>query len=301
MCAGRDGTIEDVLLGCPTLTDYSRPHPHFNCIVGRYSNRITNAQFQLAGETYELEANVPPHTLQGGSTGFANRLWKGEQTGSSVRFRLVSHDGDGGFPGELSVEATYTLNNRTLRLEITATTTKPTPVSLTQHHYFNLSGRQGSAVDEHVVQLHASRYLPISDALTQLGQLSSVGNTPFDFRAPQRLGDRLFMDDSQLKLAGGFDHSFLMDEMATQETAVVVEPNSGRQLRVSSNQPCVQFYTGNSLRAAGKNNVIYQKHQGFCLETQQFPDSPNQPNYPDAILYPGESFVAVTEFELTVS
>ena len=299
-CADRDGSVGDVLLGCPSPEDHDKPHPHFNCIVGRYANRITDAQFELDGIRYQLEANIPPHQLHGGSRGFANRLWSGVQDGNSVKFELVSSDGDAGFPGEANVSAVYTLNGRVLRLELAATTTKPTPISLTAHHYFNLSSEHGTYVGDHEISINADHYLPVSAGLTQLGRIEEVTNTPFDLRNRTPLRERLHEKHSQIRLADGFDHTFALNGTGLRDAATVIHPATGRYCTVRTNQPGVQLYTCNTLDARGKNGVRYGKHQGLCLETQQFPDAPNHASYPDAILRPGDIWQGVTEYEFGV-
>ncbi|MCY3858497.1 MAG: galactose mutarotase [Gammaproteobacteria bacterium] len=296
-CADRDGNIGDVLLGCPTPEDHDRPHPHFNCIVGRYANRITNAQFELDGVLHQLDANIPPHQLHGGRHGFANRLWTGVKDGNSVRFDLISVDGDSGFPGEVAVSATYKLDGSVLRLELSAKTNKPTPISLTAHHYFNLSGLHGSYIGDHEISINADHYLPVSDGLTQLGRIDEVTNTPFDLRRQIPLRERLDDSHPQIQLADGFDHTFALNGTGLRDTAQVYDPSSGRSCTIRTDQPGVQLYTCNTLDAWGKNGVHYGKHQGLCLETQQFPDAPNHANYPDAILRPGEVWIAVTEYD----
>lgn len=300
-CGDRDGTVGDVLLGCPSQEDHAKPHPHFNCIVGRYANRITNARFELDGTLYQLEANIPPHQLHGGSQGFANRLWSGTQAGNSVTFELTSADGEAGFPGEVSVSATYTLNGRVLRLELNATTSKPTPISLTAHHYFNLSAQQGTYIGDHEVSIKADHYLPVSEELTQLGRTDDVLNTPFDLRSRVPLRERLHQNHPQIRLADGFDHTFALSGKGLRTAANVYEPNSGRYCSVRTDQPGVQLYTCNTLSALGKDGVRYGKHQGLCLETQQFPDAPNHASYPNAILRPGVNWQAVTEYEFGIA
>ena len=292
----RSGNRADVLLGCPTLAAYTGNQPHFNCLVGRYSNRMTNARFELDGETYELDANIPPHHLHGGRQGFGRRMWTSETIDNGVRFSLQSADGEGGYPGELQVRAVYTLVGDTLRLVFEATTTKPTPVSLTSHPYFNLSGIQGSSIADQVITVDASAYLPVSTELTQQGIIAPVADTAFDLRAPVRFGDRLDDPNEQVQLAGGFDHTFAIDGDGLRRAARVVDPSSGRRLTVMTDQPGVQLYTSNMLGGPGKDGVTYGRHQAFCLETQQFPDAPNHANYPDPTLRPGDTFRAITEF-----
>ena len=292
----RHGSLADVLLGCPTPKDYLRPHPHFNCLIGRYANRISNARFQLNDILYELDANTPPHHLHGGQHGFGLRTWASEPIDQGVRFKLVSPDGEGGYPGELNVVAEYLLDGTTLRLRFSATTTQPTHVSLSSHHYYNLSGIQGSAINDHQISVNAASFLPVSADLAQLGRIESVTNTPFDLRDNVRLGDRLKSNHEQVRLAGGFDHTFVITGDGLRRAAKVIDPYSGRSLTIKTDQPSVQLYTTNTLRAKGKQGVAYQSHQGLCLETQQFPDAPNQTGYPDPTLRPGEMYTATTEF-----
>ena len=303
----RHGTFANVLLGCPTIADYLAPHPHFNCLVGRYANRMTNARFALDGTTYRLDPNIPPHHLHGGSDGFGIRVWQGEAGSDHVLFRLASPAGDGGYPGNLLVEAAYGFEGPEMTLEITAETDAPTPVSLTSHHYYNLSAAPATTVADHRVCIRADAFLPVSPALTQLGEIRPVAGTPFDLRENTLLANAMAQEDTQLRLAGGFDHSFVLadgeDSAGTElrQAALVYHPASGRTLSVQTDQPAIQFYTGNSLPEAGKHGRRYPKHGGLCLETQQFPDAPNHANYPNAILRPGERFRACTTFTFSIS
>ena len=296
----RHGVWGNVLLGCPAIADYLDFHPHFNCLVGRYANRMTNARFRLDGREYPLEANVPPHHLHGGSDGFASRLWRGEAEAHGVVFRLDSPDGDGGYPGRLAVQASYRFHDAKVALTIQATTDAPTPVSLTAHHYYNLSGRVGTVAD-HEVAIAAAAFLPVDDQLTQLGELRPVAGTPFDLRGGRVLGEAMAAPDAQMRLAGGgYDHTFVIDGDGFRQAAVAYHPASGRKLSVFTDQPGVQFYTCNTLHRAGRHGRRYPQFGGLCLETQQFPDAPNQPAYPNAILRPGQTFLARTEFEFSV-
>ena len=292
----RRDSLADVLLGCPTPEDYLRPHPHFNCLIGRYANRISNACFRLDDILYKLDANIPPHHLHGGQHGFGLRTWSSEPIDQGVRFTLFSPDGEGGYPGELDVAAEYILDDTTLSLRFSATTTRPTPVNLSSHHYYNLSGIQGSAIDDHHISVNAASFLPVSTELTQLGRVESVTNTPFDLRDTVRLGNRLESRHEQVQAVGGFDHAFVITGHGLRQAAKVIDPYSGRSLTIRTDQPSVQLYTTNTLRAEGKQGVTYRSHQGICLETQQFPDAPNQTDYPDPTLRPGEIFAATTEF-----
>ena len=295
----RNGAFGNVLLGCPRIADYLGVHPHFNCLVGRYANRMTNARFSLDGTLHRLEANVPPHHLHGGSNGFGARIWNGGVDGDEVVLRLVSADGDGGYPGRLAVEARYRFRDNEVALSLRAETDAPTPVSLTSHHYYNLSARPGTTVADHEIAVDAAAYLPVSEALTQLGERRSVAATPFDLRQGVQLGERLAAPDAQMRMAGGFDHTFALGAPANfRRAAVLRHPASGRVLTVATNQPGVQLYTGNSLHQARRWG--HPRHGAVCLETQQFPDAPNQPDYPDATVRPGEVFEARTTFVFSV-
>lgn len=293
----RDGDFADVLLGCPSIAAYTGSHPHFNCLVGRYANRMTDARFSLDGTTFELDPNIPPHHLHGGREGFGVKRWQGTVDKDAVVFRLTSPDGEAGYPGNLVVEARYTFQGTGITLDMTAATDAPTPVSLTSHHYYNLSGAQGTTVHDHEVSVNAAAYLPATSELTQLGVVQPVYGTPFDLREPVILGDAMATDDPQLRLAGGgFDHTFVIAGTGLRSAARVRHPPSGRVLCIATDQPGVQLYTGNTLSAIGKHGERYPVHGGLCLETQQFPDAPNHPNYPDAVLRPGRTFRARTVF-----
>lgn len=295
----RAGAFANVLIGCPRIADYLDFHPHFNCLVGRYANRITNARFSLDGVLHKLDANVPPHHLHGGRNGFGARVWAGHVEGDEVALRLVSPDGDAGYPGRLTVEGRYRFRDNEVALDLRAETDAPTPVSLTSHHYYNLSATPGATVADHEITIAADHFLPVSKRLTQLGERHPVGDTPFDLRRGTRLGERLAAPDAQMRLAGGFDHTFaLRPATATRRVATLRHPASGRLLTVSTNQPGMQLYTGNTLHEASRWG--HPRHGAVCLETQQFPDAPNQPSYPSAILQPGRTFHARTTFVFAV-
>ena len=299
----RHGAWANVLLGCPTIADYLEPHPHFNCLVGRYANRMTQAQFFLDGKTWHLDANVPPHHLHGGSNGFGTRFWTGRIEDDAVVFNLVSPDGDCGYPGTLQAQARYRFSAACIALDIEATTDAPTPVSITSHHYYNLSGRIG-AIADHVVAINADSFLPVSEQLTQLGEIRPVAGTSFDLRQPTRIGVAMADPDAQMRLAGGgFDHTFAINDGAgaMRHAATVHHPPSGRTLTIATDQPGMQFYTCNTLHEAAPHGARYPKFGGLCLETQQFPDAPNHPNYPNTILRPGDTFHARTEFAFSTS
>ena len=292
----RAGDFANVLLGCPAVADYLGPHPHFNCLVGRYANRMTDARFELDGVAYQLDANLPPHHLHGGHAGFGLRRWTGTPLDDGVSLKLESPDGDAGYPGNLTVEARYRFTGSNISLEFHATTDAPTPVSLSSHHYYNLSGVAGTTIDDHEVVIDADEFLPVSAALTQLGEIRSVSGTPFDLRRPVVLRDAFRAPDAQMRLAdGGFDHTFAL-KPGFQRAAAVRHADSGRTLTVTTDQPGVQFYTANTLHTAGRHGRRYPQRGAFCLETQRFPDAPNHEGYPNAIVRPGRPFTARTEF-----
>ncbi len=304
----RDGLIEDIVLGYDSLAGYLEANPYFGSIVGRYANRIAEGAFTLDGETYTLARNNGPNHLHGGVKGFDKANWEVEQiiedtNQVGVSLNYVSTDGEEGYPGTLEVRVTYLLteDNR-LIVDYEATTDKATPVNLTQHAYFNLAG-QGSVEDHHLT-LAASHYTPVDSTLIPTGEILSVEGTAFDFRGGKRIGEQIDDDGQQLLYGGGYDHNFVLDRISGDLilAATVLEPESGRILEVHTTKPGMQFYTGNFLDGSitGKNGVQYGRRSGFCLETQYYPDSPNQPNFPSSILRPGEVYQTQTVFAFHV-
>lgn len=308
----RRGQLSDVVLGFDRLEDYLARSPYFGCIVGRVGNRIGNGRFTLDGQTYTLALNnrpggIPCH-LHGGLRGFDKVVWNAEPfahaDGEGLRLRYQSRDGEEGYPGNLDVTVTCVLGgDNGLRIEYTATTDRATPVNLTNHTYFNLAGEGAPAVLGHALTLNASAYTPVGPGLIPTGVIAPVNDTPFDFRAPHTIGDRIDRAHEQLRFAGGYDHNFVLDAPAGSLAlaARVFEPQSGRILEVLTTEPGVQFYSGNFLSGAfaGKNGHVYQRRAGFCLETQHFPDSPNQPHFPSVILRPGQSMQSTTVFRFS--
>ncbi|MXX98043.1 MAG: galactose mutarotase [Rhodothermaceae bacterium] len=304
----RDGLIEDIVLGYDSLAGYLEANPYFGSIVGRYANRIAEGAFTLDGETYTLARNNGPNHLHGGVKGFDKANWEVEQiiedtNQVGVSLNYVSTDGEEGYPGTLEVRVTYLLteDNR-LIVDYEATTDKATPVNLTQHAYFNLAG-EGSVADHHLT-LAASHYTPVDSTLIPTGEIFSVEGTAFDFRGGKRIGEQIDDDDQQLLYGGGYDHNFVLDRVSGDLilAATVLESESGRILEVHTTKPGMQFYTGNFLDGSitGKNGVQYGRRSGFCLETQYYPDSPNQPNFPSSILRPGEVYQTQTVFAFRV-
>jgi aldose 1-epimerase len=303
----RAGKLDDVVLGFDRLENYLQDHPFFGAIIGRYGNRIAKAQFTLGGQTYKLAANNGPNHLHGGVKGFDKVLWDvAPAGGNALAFTRTSADGEEGYPGNLRVRVTYTLTDKNeLVVEYTATTDKPTPVNLTQHSYFNLAGQASGDILGHQLMLNADRYTPVDDTLIPTGELAPVADTPFDFRKPTAIGARINGSHPQLKAGGGYDHNWVLNRQGSglQLAARVVEPKTGRTLDIATTEPGIQFYSGNFLdgKLTGKAGAVYRHRTGFCLETQHFPDSPNQPAFPSTILKPGEEYRTRTVFTFGVS
>jgi len=299
------GKLADVVLGFDTIDGYQTDHPFFGAIIGRYGNRIGNAQFSLDGRTYKLAANNGPNNLHGGARGFDKQLWTGEivksDRGQAVAFSRTSPDGEEGFPGTLKVRVTYILTDQNgLIVEYEASTDKATPVNLTQHSYFNLAGEGSGTILDHQLMINAERYTPVNDTLIPTGELAPVAGTAFDFRKPTRIGDRIDQPDVQLKNGKGYDHNWVLNhkQSGLQLAARVFEPKSGRTLEITTSEPGLQFYAGNFLDGTikGKQGHVYGHRSGFCLETQHFPDSPNKPSFPSTILKPGQQYRTTTVF-----
>jgi aldose 1-epimerase len=307
----RDGTLGDIVLGHDTLNGYLQHSPYFGAIVGRYGNRIAQGRFALDGTTYQLARNDGRHHLHGGVRGFDKAIWRAAPRQSdgaaSVSFTLVSPDGDEGYPGALEALVTYTLTARgELAVDYTARTDRPTVVNLTQHSYFDLSAGRCASILEHELSVHADAYVPVDASLIPTGELAPVEGTPFDFRSPTRIGASIGEPHEQLRHAGGYDHSYVLRRRAGDRSlahaARVAEPTSGRTLDVYTTEPGMQFYSGNFLDGTirGKDGRIYGHRGGFCLETQHFPDSPNQPSFPTTVLRPGEEYRSRTVFAFGV-
>jgi aldose 1-epimerase len=301
----RKGQLGDVVLGFDTADGYLGEHPYFGSIVGRYGNRIGNAKFSLNGTEYKLAANNNGHHLHGGVEGFNRKLWKatpGTGAEPSLALTYLSKDMEEGYPGNLSVTVTYTLTDRNeLRIDYLATTDKDTVINLTNHSYFNLAG--GGDILSHEMQILADRFTPVDAGLIPLGELRKVEGTPFDFRSPHTIGERISAADEQLKLGKGYDHNFVLNSgggsLAT--IAKVNERTTGRVMEVLTTEPGVQFYTGNFLDGSvkGKGGKPYLLRNGFCLETQHFPDSPNKPEFPSVVLKPGAKYESTTVYRFS--
>jgi aldose 1-epimerase len=305
----RDGRSDDVVLGYDTAEAYVRNNsPYMGAIVGRYGNRIAKGTFVLDGRTFRLVTNNGPNHLHGGTKGFDKMVWQPETfhnaSGTGVVFRYTSADGEEGYPGALKVAVTYTLNDRNeLIVDYLATSDKATPVNLTQHSYFNLSGGTRDILD-HELTIDADRFTPVDASLIPTGVLQPVDGTPFDFRKPATIGSRIDGGDEQLRNGNGYDHNFVLNPSGAEpvHAARVYEKTTGRILDVSTTEPGVQFYSGNFLNGAitGKSGHVYNRRSGFCLETQHFPDSPNHPEFPSTILRPGSEYRSRTIFAFSV-
>jgi aldose 1-epimerase len=301
----RDGHPGDIVLGFDNLDAYLKDPQYFGAIVGRYGNRIAKGRFTIEGRTYTLATNNGPNHLHGGLKGFDKVVWKAEPLNgrTGVVFSRRSPDGEEGYPGNLDVRITYELTDRNeLVIDYHATTDKPTPVNLTQHTYFNLAG-EGDILG-HQLMIEADRYTPVDSTLIPIGELAPVQGTPFDFRTPTAIGARIGQSDEQLKNAGGYDHNWVLNRKSPgrQLAARVVEPKSGRTLEISTTEPGLQFYSGNFLDGSitGKGGRVYQRRNGLALETQHFPDSPNQPKFPSTILRPGGTYDSQTVWRFGV-
>jgi aldose 1-epimerase len=294
----RFGEFADIVLGYDTLDGYLIDSPHFGALIGRYANRIANGRFTLDGVTYELARNNGPNSLHGGMVGFDKVVWKVEaaevgDAGPRLILTYTSRDGEEGYPGDLQVVATYTLtHDDSLQLDFEATTDKPTIVNLTHHAYFNLRGT-GDTLD-HIVQIDANEFTPVNATLIPSGEIQSVEGTPFDFRQPARIAQRINNRHEQLLFGRGYDHNWVLNKPAgaLARASRVVEPESGRVMEVWTTAPGMQFYTGNFLDGSiiGKKRVVYGPRTGFCMEPQYFPDSPNHPNFPSTRLTPGAMY-----------
>jgi aldose 1-epimerase len=301
----RDGRVADIALGFDTIEDYRLRNRYFGAVVGRYGNRIARGRFTLDGRDIQLDANKGGHHLHGGVRGFDKVVWHGERLARDrVLFSYRSADGEEGYPGTLEATVAYTLTTHNqLVVDYTATTDKPTIVNLTNHSYFNLGGEGTGDVLQHVVTIDADRYTPVDDAMIPTGEIVPVDGTPFDFRTPRAIGDRIDEDHPQLKIGSGYDHNYVLNGAEGLHFAArAVDPTTGRTLQVDTTEPGVQFYTGNKLTGApGKQGHSYGPRSGFCLETQHFPDSPNQPGFPSTILRPGDTFRSTTVFTFGVA
>ncbi|HMO38588.1 MAG TPA: aldose epimerase family protein [Saprospiraceae bacterium] len=301
----KNGQPGDVVLGFDNLDDYVKPgNPYIGGIVGRYANRIAQAQFSLEGQTYQLAANDNGHSLHGGLRGFDKVVWSATEqrtdTSAMLTLRYTSPDGEEGYPGNLQVTVTYIVtNDYALRIDYQAIVDKATPVNLTNHAYFNLAAGQALDILGHELHLNAYQYTPVDATLIPTGELRPVTGGPMDFTTAKPIGKEIAMT------AGGYDHNFVLNKQPEQElslAATLYEPGSGRFMEMYTTEPAVQFYSGNFLNGMlrGKNDEVYTLNYGLCLEAQHYPDSPNQPNFPNTILRPGETYRQTTVYRFAV-
>lgn len=305
--ADRAGVMGEAILGSDELAPYLTDRKTFmGAIVGRFGNRIAKGQFSLDGESFQVPLNDGPNCLHGGPIGFDQKVWSSSEVASGVAFTYVSPADEMGFPGTLRSTVTYTLEGSSLRLDYEAITDAPTVVNLTNHAYFNLAG-DGGYLAAHTMQLHAERFTPVDDTLIPTGELRPVAGTPLDFRAPKAIGQEIGSDDEQMRLAGGYDHNWVItsaaDAAGLKLAASVADPASGRTLTVLTTEPGIQFYSGNFLDGSfpARNGGSYSKRTGFCLETQHFPDAPNHPEFASTTLRPGETLHSTTIFRFGVA
>lgn len=305
----RDGKFADVALGYDDVESYKTAvdKPYFGAIVGRYGNRIAKGSFTIDGKTYTLAKNNDANHLHGGLVGFDKVVWTAKlmEKENTLQLSYVSKDGEEGYPGNLKVTVSYQLTeNNEIAVNYFATSDKPTPINLTQHTYFNLKGEGEGNILDHELMINAKQYTPVDETLIPTGKLEDVAGTPFDFTSSKVIGKDIGVEHPQLKIGGGFDHNWVLNKSKPGEfalAAVAYEPSSGRVLEVSTTEPGIQFYCGNFLdgRLTGKAGKPYVNRGGFCLETQHYPDSPNQPNFPSTILKPGAVYQTKTVFKFS--
>lgn len=301
MTPDRNGNSGNVVLGYDSLSGYlQKGNPYFGALVGRYANRLANAKFTLDGKTYTLAANNNGNALHGGLKGFDKVIWNAKQSGNTLTLTYNSKDGEEGYPGNLNAKVEYTLtDDNELKIDYTATSDKPTPVNLTNHTYWNLSAGKSRTIEDHMLTLNADKYTIVNNNLIPTGKHPAVKGTPMDFTTPKRIGKELG------SVKGGYDHNYVLNKSGNEESlaATVYDSASGRYMEVRTTQPGIQFYTGNFLdgKLTGtRSGATYGQHAALCLETQHFPDSPNQPSFPTTILKPGETYHQTTIYKFSV-
>jgi aldose 1-epimerase len=302
----KQGKLANITLSFPTLEGYLDRHPYFGSTVGRYCNRIAKGKFSIDGTEYTLATNNGPNHLHGGKVGFDAVMWKAEEltsdAGPGIRFSYTSADGEEGFPGKLEAVVTYTLtNDDELRIDYSATTDKPTVVNLTNHNYWNLGGAGSGQILDHQLMIAADKYLPIDENSIPTGALADVADTAFDFRTAHAIGDKIEEIKKEPHTTKGYDHCYVLRGQEGKLTlaAKVSDPKSGRVMEISTTEPGIQLYCGNFL-GGGEGEAGFKQHEAFCLETQHYPDSPNQPSFPSTLLKPGEKYQSTTVHKFSV-
>ena len=304
----RQGNAADIVLGFDKIADYEAPGPYFGALIGRVGNRIAKGKFTLDGKSYTLAINNGPNHLHGGLKGYDKRVWSAQpsETPDGPMLKLSLHDpaNTEGYPGTVDVQVTYTLTKTTLRIDYLATSDAATPINLTNHTYFNLKDAGKSDILSHVAQISADAYTPVDGTLIPTGEVAPVKGTPFDFTQPKPIGRDLVQVQVSPTDPPGYDHNIALRGPSGKlaHCATVTEPTTGRKLEVWTTEPGVQFYTGNFLSGnAGKNGTPYNRHNGFCLETQHYPDSVNHANFPSTILRAGQKYLSTTEFRFGIA
>ncbi len=302
----RAGNLGDVVLGYDSVSQYPSGNLYFGALIGRYGNRIAKGKFSIDGQSYQLATNNGENALHGGPGGFHNVYWQVQAGGNekSLTLTYLSKDGEEGYPGNLQAKVVYSLtDSNELVIEYEATTDKPTVVNLTHHSFFNLAGAGVGDILSHELTIYADKFSPVDAGLIPTGEMRAVTGTPFDFLEPHTIGERINNEEEQLKLGGGYDHNFILNKSGNEFSlaASVYEPTSGRVMEVWTTEPGLQFYSGNFLNGkdVGKGGVPYAWRTAFCLEAQHFPDSPNQPTFPNVVLRPGEVYKQKTVYKFS--
>lgn len=303
----RNGTLGDVVLGYDSLSQYPTGNLYFGAMIGRYGNRIAKGKFTLAGQCYRLTVNNGENALHGGPRGFHNVYWESRKAAANrVELSYLSKDGEEGYPGNLLVKVVYTFtDDNELVIDYKATTDKMTVLNLTNHSFFNLAGEGNGDIREHAVMINADRFMPVDKGLIPSGELRKVDDTPFDFRKPFKIGERIDGKDEQLRFGKGYDHNWVLNKKDHSLTlaARVSEPVTGRTMEVWTTEPGLQFYSGNFLNGKdkGKGGKAYDFRTAFCMEAQHFPDSPNHPDFPSTVLSPGEKYMQKTVYKFSAT
>ena len=304
----KDKNPTDVVLGFDSVKSYMKKgNQYFGATVGRYGNRIAKGKFMLDGKDYQLDLNNRQNSLHGGKEGFFSKVWDATMIGEQkILLTYLSRDGEGGYPGNVFVKVTYTLtNDNSLQIDYIASTDKNTVLNLTNHSFFNLEGEGSASINDHILTIFASRFTPIDSTSIPTGSIQKVAGTPFDFEQPTQIGSRLNANDDQLKMVGGYDHNYVLNETKGLHLAAsVYAPGTSIVMKVLTTEPGIQFYSGNNLKGIeqdGKGKKIYGPRSGFCLETQHFPNSPNQPNFPSTVVKKGQQYTTSTIYKFEIA